>query len=274
LPLDASSFVGRHRELAEPKALLRSTRLLTLTGTGGVGTTRLALEPARDSERSYAGGAALVELGGLTDGQLVPDAVAAALDVRALSSQAPLDAILAFLSPQSMLLLLDNCEHLLAATGALVDALLRSAPELTVLATSRESLRVPGEVVFRVPSLDVPDPEQATDKGELLAYEAVRLFVERAGGAAPGFALDAGNAVDIARICRRLDGLPLALELAAGRLGALGPAAISERLEDRFRVLRTEARDDARGVADVEARLAALAREPDPARPSGLLSGR
>jgi predicted ATPase len=239
LPADASSFVGRTRELAELEPLLRGTRLLTLTGTGGVGKTRLALELARAAEPSYPGGAALVELAGLTDPLRVLDAIAAALDVRALAGLELLDAVVDVLASRSLLLVLDNCEHLLAATAGLTDTLLRSAPQLTILATSREPLRVQGEVVFRVPSLDIPDPEQALEPRELLGYEAVRLFVERAEAAAPRFALDSENAVDVARICYRLDGLPLALELAAGRLGALAPAAIAERLDDRFRVLRT-----------------------------------
>jgi predicted ATPase len=239
LPADASSFVGRTRELAELKSLIRGTRLLTLTGTGGVGKTRLALELARAAESSYPDGAALVELAGLTDEGLVPDAVATALDVRALSGQTLVDAVVEYVTPRSLLLVIDNCEHLLAATARLTDTLLRSAPQLTILATSREPLRVPGEVVFRVPSLEIPDPARVLEPGELLDYEAVRLFVDRAGAAAPGFVLDERNAVDVARICFRLDGLPLALELAAGRLGALDPAAIAERLDDRFRVLRT-----------------------------------
>jgi predicted ATPase len=239
LPADASSFVGRGRELAELKALLRGTRLLTLAGTGGAGKTRLALEVARAAEPSHADGAALVELGALTDPRLVADAVAAALDVRALSGQDLVDAIVDHLAPRALLLVVDNCEHLLAPTAALADSLLRSAPNLKILATSREPLRVSGEVVFRVPSLDIPDPERTLPPQELLEYESVRLFVDRAGAAAPGFELDDENAVDVARICFRLDGLPLALELAAGRLGALGPAAIAERLDDRFRVLRT-----------------------------------
>ncbi|TML90802.1 MAG: hypothetical protein E6G08_01270 [Actinobacteria bacterium] len=190
-------------------------------------------------EPSYPDGAALVELAALADPRRVPDAVAAALDVRALPGQELVDAVVDYLAPRSLLLVADNCEHVLAATAGFADGLLRSAAQLTILATSREPLRVPGEVVFRVPSLDIPDPEQTLEPRRLLDYEAVRLFVERAEAAAPGFALDEENAVDVARICFRLDGLPLALELAAGRLGALGPAAIAERLDDRFRVLRT-----------------------------------
>ena len=242
LPTDASSFVGRGHELAELGALLGHTRLLTLSGTGGAGKTRLALELARTAETSYASGATLVTLGSLTDPRLVPDAVAAALDVRALPGQDIVEVLVDFLAPRVLLLVVDNCEHLLGASAALADALLRSAPGLTVLATSREALRIPGEVVFRVPSLDIPDPEQPLAPGELLRYEAVRLFVERATAAAPGFVLDEENAADVARVCFRLDGLPLALELAAGRLGALSPAAIAERLDDRFRLLRSGSR--------------------------------
>jgi predicted ATPase len=239
LPADASSFVGRERELAELGTLLRSTRSLTLAGTGGVGKTRLALELARAAEPGYEAGAALVELAAVPNARLVPAAVAGILDVRPLPGQSLVDALAEFLASRSLLLVVDNCEHLLAASAGLVDTLLRAAPRLTVLATSREPLRVPGEVVFRVPSLGIPDTDQTTDPSELLSYESVRLFVERADAAAPGFALDQENAADVARICSRLDGLPLALELAAGRLGALGPAAISQRLDDRFRVLRT-----------------------------------
>jgi predicted ATPase len=237
LPADASSFVGREHELAELRSLLTGTRLLTLAGTGGAGKTRLALELARGAEASYAGGAALVELAAVPDPRLVADGVAAALDVRALPGRSPTETLADFLAPRTVLLVVDNCEHVLAAAAALVDGLLRAAPNVTIVATSREPLRVPGEVVFRVPSLTIPDPDAALAPDELLRYEAVRLFVDRAAAAAP-FALDDENAADVARICVRLDGLPLALELAAARLGALGPGVVAERLDDRFRVLR------------------------------------
>jgi predicted ATPase len=239
LPAETSSFVGRKQELAELTSLLRHTRLLTLAGAGGSGKTRLALELARGAETSYGAGAAIVELGALTDGRLVLDSVAGALDLRALPGQELVDAVTDFLAPRALLLVLDNCEHLLTAAITLSDALLRSAPQLTIVATSREPLRLAGEVVFRVPSLDIPDPERPIPIEELARYESVALFVERAAAAAPGFALDDENMTDVARICFRLDGLPLALELAAGRLGALSPAAIAERLADRFRLLRT-----------------------------------
>jgi predicted ATPase len=242
LPPQASSFVGREHELRELLALLARTRLLTLAGTGGAGKTRLVHELAREAERSYADGAVLVELAPVADGPLVVAAVAAALEVGALPGRSSLDGVADYLTPRTLLLILDNCEHILAASAELADTLLRIAPELTIVATSREPLRVPGEVVFRVPSMALPDPEQQLAPEELLRYESVRLLCERADAALPGFAIDDQNAADIARICFRLDGLPLALELAAARLGALGTATLAERLDDRFRLLRTGSR--------------------------------
>jgi predicted ATPase len=238
LPADTSSFVGRRHELAELRALLDGTRLLTLSGTGGAGKTRLALELAREVEESYSGGAVVVELAAVSDPRLVPAAAAAALDVRALPGQELADALVDFLAHRTLLLVVDNCEHVLGTAATLVDRLLRAAPGLTVVATSREPLRVAGEIVFRVPSLAIPDLSETPKPDDLLGFEAVRLFVDRAAAASPEFALDEANAADVARICVRLDGLPLALELAAGRLGALGPAVVAERLDDRFRVLR------------------------------------
>jgi predicted ATPase len=242
LPAQASSFVGRKHELHELNAVVRRTRLLTLAGAGGAGKTRLALELAQEAEPSFADGAVLVELAPVADGKLVAGAVAVALDVGALPGRSLQDGVADFLSPRSILLILDNCEHVLRASAALADALLRAAPRLTIVATSREPLRVGGEVVFRVPSMAIPDPEQQLDPAELLRYESVGLFDERAKAAVPEFAIDSDNAGDVARICFRLDGLPLALELAAARLGALGTATLAERLDDRFRLLRTGSR--------------------------------
>jgi len=183
LPVETSTFVGREHELGELEALLAHTRLLTLTGAGGVGKTRLALELVRGRGAAYEGGVLFVELDSVTDGALVPGAVAEALDLQALRGEAPavLAALLAELEPLELLLVLDNCEHLIGAAASLVDSLLRGTPRLTVLATSREPLRVPGEVVFRVPSLGIPDPDREEEPEALLRYEAVRLFVERAG---------------------------------------------------------------------------------------------
>jgi predicted ATPase len=242
LPPQASSFVGRGHELRELLALVRRTRLLTLAGAGGAGKTRLALELAREAEGSYANGVAFVELASIGDSQLVAPAVAAALDVRSLPGRSTLEGIADFLAQRSLLLILDNCEHVLLATAELVDALLRAAPEVTIVVTSREPLRVAGELVFRVPSMGIPDPEQRLAPEELLRYEAVQLLCDRATAAAPEFAIDAENAADIARICFRLDGLPLALELAAARIGALGTATLAERLDDSFRLLRSGSR--------------------------------
>ncbi len=242
LPSETTSFVGRERELRQLESLLAGTRLLTLTGAGGAGKTRLALELARTVERGYADGAVLVELAPTSDPTLVPDGVAAALDVHALPGRSLVDALAEFLGSRSLLLVLDNCEHVLGASASLVDTLLHAAPELVVVATSREPLRVPGEILFRVPSLAMPDPEGQLAPADLLGYESVRLFVERAAAAAPGFVLDEANAADVVRICFRLDGLPLALELAAGRLGALSADAIAARLDDRFRLLRAGSR--------------------------------
>jgi predicted ATPase len=242
LPLETSTFVGREHELNELRILLGRTRLLTLAGTGGAGKTRLALELARSREDAHAGGALLVELDSVSEGADVPAAVAEALDLRALPGGAVVDAIAAELAPREVLLVLDNCEHVIGASAALADALLRSAPRLMILATSREPLRVPGEVVFRVPSLAIPDPDGADTPETLSDYEAVQLFLERTRSVAPGFALDETNAGAVARICHRLDGLPLALELAAARIDALAADALAERLDDSFRLLRAGSR--------------------------------
>jgi predicted ATPase len=183
-----------------------------------------------------------VALASLSDGRLVAAAVAAALDVGALPGRSPLQGITDFLEPRRLLLVLDNCEHVLLACAELADTLLRAAPGVTILATSREPLRVAGEVVFRVPSMSIPDPERELAPEELIRYEAVQLLSDRARATMPDFVVDADNAADIARICFRLDGLPLALELAAARIGALGTATLSERLDDSFRLLRSGSR--------------------------------
>ncbi len=242
LPPQASSFVGRGHELHELLALVKRTRLLTLAGAGGAGKTRLALELAREADSSYAHGSSFVELASVSQNREVAPMVGAALDVTALPGRSSLEGIADFLAPRALLLVLDNCEHVLPATAELVDVLLRAAPGLTIITTTREPVRVAGEVVFRVPSMAIPDPEQRLTPEELLRYEAVQLLVDRAAAAMPDFAVDAENATDIARICFRLDGLPLALELAAARIGALGTATLAERLDDSFRLLRTGSR--------------------------------
>jgi predicted ATPase len=242
LPVETSSFIGRARELAELRTLLGHTRLLTLCGPGGGGKTRLALQLARTLAEPPVDGVVLVELDAVADPSDVADAVADAVDVRAMPGQDAVEALADFVSSRSLLLVIDNCEHVLHEAASLAETLLRSGAGLSVVATSREPLRAPGEVVFRVPSLSIPDPGRALDPSDLRHYEAVELFEERARAALPGFELGGENAADVARICFLLDGLPLALELAAGRIAALGPGELAERLDDRFRLLRAGSR--------------------------------
>src|SRR5680860_420684 len=242
LPRQLTSFIGRERELAEIATLLRSSRLLTLTGAGGCGKTRLALELARQRLEDFADGVWPVELAALGEPELIGPAIAQAMDTRLASDRAAEIALAGHIGDREQLLLLDNCEHLVEPTAHLVEALLRGCPNLTVLATSREPLRVPGEVTWRVPSLSLPRlTDRSLAEGSLEA-ESVRLFSARAAQAAPGFELDEDNAVAVASLCHRLDGMPLAIELAAARVGALTPAQIVERLDDSLDLLSTGAR--------------------------------
>ena len=236
LPVQLSRFIGRETELAELRHLLSAERLLTLTGAGGVGKTRLAIEVAASEQDKYPGGVWLVDLASLSEPTLVPHAVAAQLGVRA-EAQLPLEQTLAdFLKFRRVLLVLDNCEHLPDACAAMTQGLLRACPELRVLATSREPLRIPGERTWRVPSLSVPSSADRLLPDELLECESTTLFVDRAS-AAGGFAPTHQNAPAVARLCQRLDGIPLAIELAAARTGALSVEQIASRLDDRFRLL-------------------------------------
>jgi predicted ATPase/class 3 adenylate cyclase len=240
LPIQLTSFVGRERELAELKSLLVSSRLLTLTGPGGTGKTRLALRLAAEELESFAAGVWLVELAPLADPALVPHTVAATLGVQDQPGRSILDVLRDFLRAKALLLLLDNCEHLIEACAQLAETLLRAAPGLRILASSREALGIAGETAYRVPSLPVPDPaqpEQPLDLESLARNDCVRLFVERATAALPPFRLTATNAPAIAEIGRRLDGIPLAIELAAARARVVPPEQIAARLDDRFRLL-------------------------------------
>src|SRR5215211_2730748 len=238
LPLARTTFVGRERETLEVKRLLAMTRLLTLTGAGGCGKTRLALEVARDLVGAYPDGVWLVDLAPLTEAELVPQAVAQALEVREQPGRPLVQTLKDTARSRKMLLVVDNCEHLVEAVVGLVDSLLDSCPGLRVLATSRETLNSAGEVTWVVPSLTVPySRQEAYTPGELEAYESVRLFLERARQRDPSFVLTSPNGHTVAQVCRRLDGIPLAIELAAGRMGVLSAEQLASRLEDFLKLL-------------------------------------
>ncbi len=238
LPIQLTSFIGREGEIAEVKALLSKARLVTLTGSGGAGKTRLALQVAADVVEGYRDGVWLVEFAPITDPALVPKTVASALNVPEQPGRDMMETLVDALRTKALLLLLDNCEHLLAACRDLAAALLRKCPQVCILATSREGLGVPGETFWRVPSLSVPeDLGNLPPSEELILYDAVRLFVDRAVATTPGFTVTRENAPAVARICHQLDGIPLAIELAAARVKVLAVEQIAARLDDRFRLL-------------------------------------
>ena len=237
LPAQLTSFVGRQQESAEIRQMLGSTRLLTLTGAGGCGKTRLALHVASGLIDEFRDGVWLIDLSPLSEPDLVKNSLASVLRLQEGSERSLIEVISDYLRPRQMLLVLDNCEHLIAGCASLAEQLLRSAPSLRILATSREALGITGETVWRVPSLSVPETGATPSPDALLEYEAPRLFVERAASVAPSLALTLANTPTILEICRRLDGIPLAIELAAARLNMLSVDVISARLNDRFRLL-------------------------------------
>ena len=237
LPVQLTSFVGRERALTDLRDRLRSTHLLTLTGTGGCGKTRLALQVAAAAVDDYVDGVWLVELAGMVEPALVDQSVATVAAVREIAGQPLLTTVLTALRARHLLLVLDNCEHLIEACARLTDAILRACPNVRILATSREPLGIDGEVAWRVPSLTVAPAEHPPHPGDLLTGEAVRLFVDRAVAAEPSFQFSEQNAAAVVRICRRLDGIPLAIELAARRVTALSAQRIAVRLDQRFRLL-------------------------------------
>ena len=237
LPAEVASFVGRGRELIDLQRMLGEVRLLTLTGPGGVGKTRLALRLSARSRDDYADGVWLADLAPLRDPKLLPHTVSAALGRPEEPGRPVLESIEAFLRHRSVLLLLDNCEHVLPASANLVARLLQSCPRLTVMATSREALHVLGERVWLVPPLRLPEPSETADLEDLARHEAIQLFAERAAAVSREFVLGPGNAEAVVDICRCLDGMPLAIELAAARTSVLTVEEISARLDDRFHLL-------------------------------------
>ncbi len=237
LPAEATSFIGRRRELAEVKKKLPGARLVSLVGPGGVGKTRLAVRAATDLGRGFPAGAWLVELAEVRDPALVGNAVMAALDLRDQAASEPLALLLSYLRDKQLLLVVDNCEHLLDAAARLVTEVLRAAPSVRLIATSREPLSVPGEHVVPVPPLDLPSADAAVPLPRLRQNEAVRLFAERAAAGSGSFELTAANRAAVVDVCRRLDGLPLAIELAAVRTRVLTAQQILDRLTDRFSLL-------------------------------------
>ena len=235
LPEPLTSFIGRERELVEIKRLLPGKRLLTLVGVGGIGKTRLALQVGAEVIDAYRDGVWLVELGSISDASLVPTSVAQALRVQEKPGTRLTDSLCAYLKGRQLLLILDNCEHLLDACSSLTDAVLRTAAETTFIATSREPLHVEGEQTYPLQPLSLPVP--SIDAEAIGRSEAVQLFVERARRQLPGFELTADHASAIAQVCIHLDGIPLALELAAARVPLLSVEQINARLDDRFKLL-------------------------------------
>jgi predicted ATPase/DNA-binding CsgD family transcriptional regulator len=242
LPSALTRFLGRERELSEVASLLATSRLVTLGGPGGIGKTRLALEAAALVLDRFADGACLVELGSLSDPRMVPQAVSSALGLPE-TARSRVAALTAALRPRRVLIVLDNCEHLSSACAELLGPLLRECADVRVLATSRETLGVPGEVFWPVPGLSLPEGSERPTRAVLRAVEqseAAQLFAERARLRVPRFALSSDNAANVARICSRLDGLPLAIELAAARMNVLSVQEIAARLDDRSGDLRTD----------------------------------
>ncbi|MEV1171245.1 NB-ARC domain-containing protein [Nonomuraea sp. NPDC049784] len=243
LPFETTSFVGRRHEIAEVKRLLSGSHMVTLTGVGGVGKTRLASRIAMDVRRAFPAGVWFVELAGLRSSESVPQKLVESLEIRDQSARPTIDVLKEYLQDKDLLLVLDNCEHLQADCAILAEQILRSAPEVRILATSRQPLGAMGERTLSLPPLSQPAGGRTSLPIEAFAESAsVRLFCERAQAVVPGFAVTESNRDAVERICRRLDGLPLAIELAAIRLRALSIDELHDRLDDRFRLLTAGSR--------------------------------
>src|SRR5690349_2706693 len=234
---ELTEFVGRRAELAQVRDALAGARLVTLTGPGGIGKTRLALQVAARAGRAFRDGVWLAELTALRDPALLVAEVARSLGLPDKSARWAVASLTGYLRARQLLLVLDGCEHLADACAVMADVLLRGCPELRIIATSRHVLGVAGEVTIAVPPMSVPAEDSQNGPGELLGYEAVRLFAGRGAAVLPGFAVDEGNGAAVARVCRAVDGIPLAVELAAVRLRSLSPGQILDRLNARFQLL-------------------------------------
>jgi len=237
LPLQLTSFIGRKREIAEVKYLLSATRLLTLIGPGGTGKTRLSIQVANELLDQYPDGAWFVELAPISDPLLLPRTTAIAIGLRDEPQRPVIDMLCDYLRGKQLLLILDNCEHLVEACAQLADTLLHACPQIRIVASSREALGIAGETSYLVPSLELPDIQNLPTVEVLSQCEAIQLFIERASASTQNFKVTDENASSIAQICLRLDGIPLAIELAAAKVRALSVDQISKRLDDRFRLL-------------------------------------
>lgn len=242
LPTQLTTFIGREIEIAKVKQELDSHRLVTLTGSGGTGKTRLSLQVAADLLEKFDHGVWFVELAPLTDSDLIPQTILSTIGIQEQPGKTPLEVLKEYLHKKQTLIVLDNCEHLVSASAEMANTLLNAAPKLKIMASSREALGVKGEALYPVPSLSLPDIKRLPAIEQLSQYEAVRLFIDRALLVAPHFGVDKDNAPHIAQICYRLDGIPLAIELAAARIKMLSVEQISKRLDDRFRLLTGGAR--------------------------------
>ncbi len=250
LPIPLSSFIGRKHEIEKVKQLILAHRLVTLTGAGGSGKTRLALKSAQELAGKFRQGVWFVGLASLRDASLIPDKIASTLNVNKQSKEKTLDSLTTYLSKRQLLLILDNCEHLVAACAEITESLLQKSPELHILTTSRELLGVPSEVTWVVPPLTLPNQEssgkttnQSNTLKQVQASESVQLFVERAASKNPDFELTVDNCESIAEICSRLDGMPLAIELAAAQVRSLSVKEIAQRLNQRFQFLTSGSRN-------------------------------
>ena len=241
LPVQLTSFIGREREIAEAREALAATHILTFVGPGGTGKTRLSLQVAAEQLSEFKAGVWLVELAQLTDSTYILSTIAATFHLREVQGVPLIDTLTDYLRGKELLLVLDNCEHLIEACARLADHFLHACPRLKIIASSREAFGIEGEMVYRVPSLALPSVPDGGSKS-LMEYEATRLFVERASKAKPAFALTTDNAPAVVQICQRLDGIPLAIELAAARVTLFTPQQIAERLGDRFKLLTSGSR--------------------------------